>query len=425
MKNTFKKLICVVMSLAMLIAIVPTSVLAANNWNNYTLKFNSDGKFRILQFSDTQDDVDARPAMIEFIKEAINKTRPNLVVFTGDNTSGGGSPTKTLAKVSIDKIIDPVRDAGIPFAIVFGNHDAEGGLSKEQLMNIYTSYNNCLANDAHPELSGCGTYNLPILSSNGQKVAFNLWMFDSGMYDEDSRLGGYDYVHDDQVDWYVNTSNALKQANGGTIVPSLAFQHIIPREIYDELLDVPAGTAGAISRNYFTGFNAAGEAQFITKNCILDPNNSAPGSSMREAPCPSTRYSRQVDAFISQGDVMGIVVGHDHINSYIVTRDLPNAASPIKKFDFIQTPGIGFQTYGDDQRGCRVIDLDESSPYTYETKTYGFFDIMGTTNKTQMLYYYSLEIGMYYLSYVFCLVPVIGPWLRNIFLEKVYLANNP
>ena len=37
----------------------------------------------------------------------------------------------------------------------------------------------CLMRDAEPELSGCGNYNLPILSSDGQRTAFNLYFIDS------------------------------------------------------------------------------------------------------------------------------------------------------------------------------------------------------------------------------------------------------
>ena len=37
----------------------------------------------------------------------------------------------------------------------------------------------CLAYDAVPELSGVGTHNLNVKSSDGKKIAYSLYMFDS------------------------------------------------------------------------------------------------------------------------------------------------------------------------------------------------------------------------------------------------------
>ena len=49
--------------------------------------FDKEGNFRILQIADTQDDMFASPGMLHMIKTALEKYQPDLVVFTGDNTS--------------------------------------------------------------------------------------------------------------------------------------------------------------------------------------------------------------------------------------------------------------------------------------------------------------------------------------------------
>ena len=83
---------------------------------------------------------------------------------------------------------------------------------------------------------GSGTHNLPIYASKGNDIKFNLWLFDSNDYDREN--GGYDYVHQDQIDWYVKTSEELEK-KAGHPVPSIAFQHIIVPEVAEHLVDSP------------------------------------------------------------------------------------------------------------------------------------------------------------------------------------------
>ena len=53
-----------------------------------TLRFNSDGTFRVLQMADIQDGPNVRKDTIRLIEAAIKKTHPNLIVFTGDQIRG-------------------------------------------------------------------------------------------------------------------------------------------------------------------------------------------------------------------------------------------------------------------------------------------------------------------------------------------------
>ena len=53
-----------------------------------TLRFNSDGTFRVLQMADIQDGPNVREDTIRLIEAAIKKTHPNLIVFTGDQIRG-------------------------------------------------------------------------------------------------------------------------------------------------------------------------------------------------------------------------------------------------------------------------------------------------------------------------------------------------
>lgn len=358
MKRRFR-IIAALMAAAFLLASAVPSAAAQGLQNAAPLRFNDDGKFTILQFADCQDDILPRRAMLRMMGEAMDVYRPDLVVFTGDNIGGGNNPGYLLTAQAIKAVTAPVAARGIPFAVVFGNHDHESNVAEEVQLSVYQSVPGCLACDPEPELYGCANYNLPVLSSDGSKTAFNLWFFDSNEYDPN---GGYDWVHDDQVAWYIRTSNALAAQNGGK-VPSLAFQHICPPETYQLLESVPAGTPG--SRSRFGG------------NWALSLDTSKAQGTILEWPCPSDTVSSQFAAFVSQGDVLGVAVGHDHINDFVGTYH---------GVDIIQTPGITYQSYGDDSvRGFRVITLDERNPWSYETQTPTFFDLFGTGPDAQFI----------------------------------------
>ncbi len=234
-------------SLCLILVLVLTAVSSAfaAPVSSVELRFNEDGKFKIVQFADCQDDMFPRKAMLELMAAALDAEQPDLVVFTGDNITGGGSPGSLLTSMAIKGIVTPVVEREIPFAVVFGNHDHESGVSKEKQLQMYQSYESCLAYDPVPELTGCATYNLPIRSWDDTKDAFNLWMIDSNEYDRVN--GGYDWVHEDQIDWYKTKSADIAAANGG-LVPSLVFQHIVVPEVYEVLKQVPQATPGSRDR---------------------------------------------------------------------------------------------------------------------------------------------------------------------------------
>ncbi len=299
------------------------------------LQFNKNGSFKIIQISDIQDNEFLPEATLDYIRAVAVKEQPDLFVLTGDNISAGVGKKgiKLISNYTVRKAIDNFmsvfEEIGVPVAVVFGNHDGEGQVKKEEQMKIYQSYKCCVAVDEGINVYGCGTYNLPILSSDGKKVAYNIWCFDSNMYDEVN--GGYDYVHADQVQWYLNKSRQLQRENDGELVPSIAFQHIIVNEVNDA----------------------------IRAGCIL------PGGVINENPCPGTVWGTQFSAMQSRGDVKAMFFGHDHVNAFV---------APYEGIDIVNTPTGGFGSYGDRNRGVRVIELDEKNTDTYNTRLINYYD---------------------------------------------------
>ncbi|NLX92750.1 MAG: hypothetical protein GXZ02_02600 [Clostridiales bacterium] len=341
MKNIWKKSLALILLLVFVLAPVSLAVTPHTPAEAAHLSFGRDKKFTIMQISDIQDGPGLMPAAARFLKKALKDVNPDLVVLTGDNIFGGKSQTDKLTAYSIDGFMRIFESAGIPVAAVFGNHDDEGNTPKEAQMAMYMKYNCFIGHDEGPELSGVGNYNVPIYSStNPQKMAYNLWMIDSGTYDEVN--GGYAHVQQDQLDWYVDTSNDLKAANGGTPVPAMMFQHIVIPEVYEAFLEVPFGTPGAIAR--------------YSKYFILNPEMTRSGV-LTEGAYPPDINGGQFDAIKMQNDVVALFVGHDHANSYQVT---------VRGVDIVCTPTAGIAPYGDDNRGVRVITLDENDLTDYD-----------------------------------------------------------
>ena len=342
MKKAISVILALVLALGMLITASAADTKAAAK-----LQFGSDGNFRIMQISDIQDGTLLTPATKKFLKEVVIDAKPDLIVLTGDNISAGSATVgteaidKLLVKNGINNFMSVFEEIGIPVAVVFGNHDAEQIVSKEYHMEVYTSYDCCVAIDEGEALDGCGTYNLPIYSSDGSKIAYNLWMIDSNMYD----TKGYEHVHQDQLDWYVNKSNELKAQNGGNVVPSMMFQHIIVNEINDVLIDVSES-----EKNSYEYVEVEHDDGTVTYKAIK-PEVLKKGA-INEIPCPPSVNGGQFETVVNQGDVVAMFFGHDHKNTFEVSY---------RGVDLVNTPTAGFGSYGDEGRGVRIIDINENS----------------------------------------------------------------
>jgi hypothetical protein len=78
-----------------------------------------------------------------------------------------------------------------------------------------------------------------------------------------------------------------------------------------------------------------------------------------EKSCPSYGNDGQWDAMVNGGDVLGVVVGHDHVNNFIVDVD---------GVDLIMTPGCTYSSYYEGMiQGTRIIEINEENPTEYST----------------------------------------------------------
>lgn len=336
------------------------------------LKFNENGKFVLMQVSDPQDLQHVRHTMVRMLDKAYDTVKPDLVFFTGDNILGNhlrdarfGSRKVIHTKEgefaamekAISHILSPLEKRNIPFTMIYGNHDDMNGITKEEQAGIYLSSPLCagLGDETTPEV---GTFCLPVYSHDGERKVFNLWGMDSAWVDKEQdtcRTG----VKKEAVEWYVRKSNELKAENGGVPLPSLMFQHIALPEMSALMTSAKSGEVNAVS-----SFKNGNKNAFVK----LDPAKAR--GFLGEPVCGCRENYGEFEAIKRQGDVLALVLGHEHINNYDADLD---------GLRILQTSAASFRCYGNRLRGVRVFVLDENEPETFETYNLFYDDLCGTS----------------------------------------------
>lgn len=274
-----------------------------------TLKFSPRGEFKIVQFTDTHFRFGSvrSDSVITTIETVINAEKPDLVVFTGDVVTWNNTRKGWL------KLMQPVIDAHIPWAVTLGNHDQEFDLTREQVLEILETLPYSLSKRGPKNVSGSGNYVLHIKASASDKTTALLYCFDSHAYPTQD-IGKYDWIKFSQVQWYRTESEAYTKSNNNHPIPALAFFHI-PFPEYKEIADDPK-TIG------FYG---------------------------EEVCCPEINTGLFAAMYESK-DVMGVFVGHDHSNNY---------AGCLHDICLIYGSVTGRECHTKTNRGYRIIKLYE------------------------------------------------------------------
>jgi hypothetical protein len=276
------------------------------------LRFRPDGTFTIVQFTDTHFTATeaADEQTVALMTQVLEAEQPDLVVLTGDVIDGGRCPDSAAAwRLAVSAIVAK----GLPWAAVFGNHDDEGRMDRIALLALQQSIPGCLTQRGPSPMTGVGNYVLKLYDTQGHQSCAHLYFLDSNAYCK-MPFGGYDWIHRDQIMWYIQTARDLAESNGGEKLPALAFFHI-PLPEYNELWD-------------------------------YRPTN---GVKYEDVGGPLVN-SGFFAALQEGGDVLGTFVGHDHINDYI---------GDLYGIRLAYGCGTGYNTYGRAgmPRGARLIRL--------------------------------------------------------------------
>ena len=245
-------------------------------------------------------------------EKILDAEKPDLIIFTGDIV------TSEPVEKGWNVISKFAGERKIPFAVTFGNHDDEAGVSRSDLAFLVTKYPYNVNKIAGDGLQANLNNVLSIYGSKqNMKIQSTIYLFDSNAYSTISGVEGYGWITTDAIEWYKNKSLQFPLNNNMRPISSLAFFHI-PLPEYSIAFD--------------------------------DDKNIRYGERL-EKECSPKLNSGLFLAMKEMGDVLGVFTGHDHLNNYIV--DYNNIALAYGCFSGWRT------TYVPEINGARVIVLKE------------------------------------------------------------------
>ena len=293
---------------------------------DYMLELEYTGNFKILQLTDThiadKDDQDLHYAFLDLLIKDANKANDlDFIVVTGDLFTFAG-------KATARRYCDFLDSYGIPWSVVFGNHDEQTYFSVDWWTNYLNNYgSNCYFKDIQDD-DVAGNCNFAINLKKGGVVTDQLIMMDSNRYYFGDYMG-YDYFKKSQIDWYSELVDQTAADNGG-VVNSLMFYHIPLPEVNDA---------------FEKGTLIYGEK--------------------REDCCPPDQDLGFFDVIKAKGSTSAMFFGHDHINNFEADYEGVKFCYGIKSTNRIY--------FDEDMLGYQTIEIqsDHSVKIERSYHTYG------------------------------------------------------
>lgn len=336
--------------------------------NKEPLRFKN-GKFKIMLIGDLHDKYNLKENngklkaedTLALLTKAADELKPDLAIYLGDNTS---ADNEKQMRSSISRIVRPFTTRNIPFAVIFGNHDHDrtDGVDLPTQMKLFNEHKECYFFNVDDSLTGYGNYNLLVKATDSDRDILNLWFIDSNNLYENREISYYDWVHEDQIQWYKKTAAEIAEKNGGKPVPALLFQHAPVPEEYELLRKAkPWEHYDAVP-----GHGKWSDTMYVLKDTVE--------GYMGEGPCSPCVNSGEFAAWKEVGDVMGAFFGHDHMNDF---------AGFVDGIMLAQSKTAGFFPYTDGCRtGVRLITLNENNIENFSTRMYYFKKDFGLKAKS-------------------------------------------
>lgn len=265
----------------------------------YAIRKTDNKPFRILQLTDIHigggylsrhEDMQA----LRIVQRAIASTKPDLIVVTGDIACAKAHISLSRNNLNCFRILtNLLENIGIPYAITFGNHDADGRcIYKRRELADYVSkreHSLMVETEKTESITGFSNYLVKLRNKNG-KLNSVIYMLDSNEYIKVEQKKTYDYIHKDQVEWYASETIRINSEEGRN-VPSHLFFHIPLREYNDAW------------------------------NAVINADKSAEYyyGSRDEAISCSKADSELFDKVLELDSTKGIFCGHDHLNDFSVS----------------------------------------------------------------------------------------------------------
>ena len=235
------------------------------------------GGIHVLQFTDHHLGKQGfwREDLLSFrrMRDLVDQYEPHLIAVTGDLLTGE-KPCGDLLCAFATQFFDDLK---VPWLYVFGNHDPEGGMSRDAIAEVFQASDWCiLGHHAGPDSSGKRyDYQIQILADGESQPAWEIYAFDSGTGKGTMR------IQEDQLDWYQQRSLESLHLHARQI-PAISVFHI-PLRQYQQLWD--------------------------------DISLKKHGES-KEPVCYEDDDGSVYETFLEVGNVRATFCGHDHYNNY-------------------------------------------------------------------------------------------------------------
>lgn len=293
-------------------------------------RVRKDGRFKIMQVADLHlstglgacrdaapighngGKCDADVRTLEFLGSVLDSEKPDLVVLSGDQVNGETSPD---AQSAVFKFAEMFIKRSIPFATIFGNHDDEGSLSRQALMELTQNLPFSLSLPGPSSVEGVGNYYIEVLArAPSAHSALTLYLLDTHGYSPDERqFRGYDWLKKSQIDWFQATAHSLKNSPSHKgyhhIHMDMAFIHI-PLPEYRQEGDIVKGSGTHAETPTAPGFNSG------FKKALIDEG------------------------------ILAVSCGHDHVNDYCALSRSEGSEDRNPELWMCYAGGAGFGGYG-------------------------------------------------------------------------------
>ena len=255
------------------------------------LKFNPDGTFKVVQFTDTHIRTtlpDEAKAVYDRMDCIVASEKPDLIVLTGDVV------TVKPAAPEWERLISRLDSYQVPWCVVFGNYDEEQDLTRAEMSSLITAGRFSM-NSLNKKSGELDDVELPVAASaaaaaDAKGNGFYVFCMDSHADAVLDGKGCYDWFSPAQVQWMRDRCSA-RTADDGSLAQSLAFFHIPLREYIDAWADHDDPREGTWSSTKTLG---------IRGECI----------------CCAELNTGMFAAMKEGGSVVGVSVGHDHDNDF-------------------------------------------------------------------------------------------------------------
>lgn len=316
-----------------------------NQDGSYSIIMNNDN-FKILQLTDihlggTLYTIGEDKNALSAVYDLISYTNPDLIVITGDFVFSVGLFSLSINNYTpIQQFCSFMRNIGIPWTFVYGNHDTENvsTASFEKIDELFKKFaykytKSLLYSEKRPDITGRYNQYIKILNQD-ETINQILFLLDSNQYLDN--MTDYDYIRNDQVEWYKNTLFSFK--NGQDIPSSMLFFHI-PIEEFKDAYSLYKKKSNRVK--YY--FGEIGEKD--------------------EAICTSKYESKLFETAKKLGSTKAMFVGHDHYNNISLEYDGIRLTYG-RSIDYLAMPGINQRNT---QRGGTLITLNSDNSFNIES----------------------------------------------------------